>query len=106
MTQPWLTIRLYLLPADQGGRRTPISSGYRVGWDIGNTTDAGEPELNDATVRFVDPDQLAPGADTEAELLPHVPERWQGVSPGDELVAREGRRLVAKAHVLPRAEGA
>jgi translation elongation factor EF-Tu-like GTPase len=98
MTELRLRLRLDLLASSEGGRQTPISDGYRAQWDIGNVTGDGEPMSNDATLRLTEP--LAPGESVEAQLVPHVPDLWTGVSPGDELTAREGQRVVARAVVL------
>jgi hypothetical protein len=90
-------IHIRLIATEEGGRRTPIlgTSEYRVNWSI-ESRDAhqqtGGPTL-------LDGDQLRPGEEGDASLIPFVPEEWSSVAAGTSLTAFEGARPVALAVV-------
>lgn len=92
-------IDLFLLPTDQGGRKTPIVTGYRPNWDFGNTW-LGEPMMNDAQILLDDQLQLAPGQRAFARLQPFAPQFWGRVRAGTPLSVQEGNRIVGFAKVL------
>ena len=101
--EPRYRIRLALLPTGPDeGRRTPILSGYRPHWDVGNRNEAGETIFNDGGVLALAVEPLAPGTVAEAELVPVSPEYWPDLAPGTQIAAYEGRRRVATAEVLGR----
>ena len=95
----YLRVRLRLLRADEGGRKTGIVSGYRPDWDIGNV-EGGRPTFNGAAVRLENADLLQPGHETTVRLLPFAPGFWLNVRSGQEIAMHEGARVVGRAVVL------
>lgn len=87
-----------LLPADQGGRRSPIRSGYRCNCWIGHQ-DADGRAYNDATIHLVDSDLLAPGHAAAARIQPHDPDSWTQISVGSTIELCEGPRTIGIATV-------
>lgn len=85
-------------PTERGGRRTPILSDYRPSWNLGNLWE-GEPALNDGRVFLEDREQLAPGEEGAARLLPMAPQFWAHVREGMELPMQEGPKVVGSATV-------
>ena len=101
-----MKVELWLLGADQGGRRTPVSSGYRGSF----LWSSSGGQSHDATL-YLD-DDLRPGGHAFAIVIPHVPSYWRDIGVGRELELREGHRLVGRAIVreinrsdLPRRRG-
>lgn len=94
----FIEARLSLLSAAEGGRGTPVTSGYMPNWWV-----PGAPErvLASAAVELPEVDELMPGATAMARVYPFFPEVWDGVAIGDELDVTEGpSRVVGRAVVV------
>lgn len=96
----YVEARLTLLTTAAGGRRSAIASDYRPSWSIGNRTESGEPELNDAPVTLEDHRALNPGETGVVRLHPLWPEAWRQLTEGREINMQEGPRVVGHATVL------
>ena len=92
--------RLRMLPAAEGGRRRPISSGYRSNCWLGRTTANGEREYNDAVVYLESAAELHPGEDAVVRIQPVFPDYWTEVGVGSGIEVCEGSRVVGLAVVL------
>lgn len=92
---PDLEAEISLLPAEQGGRRTPAVSGYRPSHDF-NVPGT----LNDALHEYIE-GSLRPGDTGRALLWLLAPEAQAGrLHPGFEFTVQEGARIVGKGKVL------
>lgn len=93
----YVRARLRLLATGQGGRRTPIHSGYRSHW-------AFPPDLasehHDAPLTLETVTALAPGEEAMVRLHPLVSDLWPPVVPGLRLSMHEGPRIVGLADVV------
>ncbi len=85
-----------VVSSEEGGRRTPIYSGYRPNW-----RDAGLRHLNRGmgSVEVVDEDSLAPGATGKITIRTVPRSLWQGLEAGSRLEMCEGPNLVARVTV-------
>jgi len=101
-----LSARLELLPRDQGGRRSPIRSGYRPALWFGDTDPAGELQLHSCIVHLHGRDTVEPGESVDADLSPVAFETWPTVAAGARFDVFEGARPVGRGRVLARPEGA
>lgn len=97
----FVLVRLRLRATEEGGRQTPIATGYRACWDIGGTFE-GEPMLNDAPLLLESDDWLEPGSETHARLHPLMWEFWADIAEGQRILMQEGNRLVGEATVVRR----
>jgi translation elongation factor EF-Tu-like GTPase len=93
--------RLRVLTPDEGGRSTPILSGYRSCWDIGATFQ-GEPCLNDAPLLIEGNDRIELGEERVVRLHPLLWDFWQHVHVGQRIEMREGSHTVGVATILER----
>lgn len=90
-------VRLSLLPASEGGRGTPVTSGYMPNWWLPGTP---ERVLASAAIEILDADVLFPGATATARVYPFFAAIWDGVDIGAELDVTEGpHRTIGKAVV-------
>ena len=89
---------LHLRPRAGGGRRNPVFSGYRAGWQIPHRD--GEPTNNDGPIELVDAERLALGETGLGRIRPIAPESWRDLMVGDEIEMREGQRIVGVAKVM------
>lgn len=87
-----------LLGPGEGGRRSPIASGYRCNCWLGKTDD-GERVYNDATFYLVEAERLEPGVAGRVRVQPHNPDEWSQLVPGSVFELCEGRRVVGRATV-------
>lgn len=87
-----------LTPRVKGGRRHPISTGYRATWDNGDRTTEGDVAFHDGVV-MMSADTLAPGQSAVVEIYAVNPGFWAHVVVGSRLRAFEGRQEVAIAEV-------
>lgn len=101
-----LSARLELFAQDQGGRRTPIRSGYRPALWFGDTDQAGELQLHSCVVYFHGRDTVGPGESVDADLAPVAFETWPTVAAGACFDVFEGTRPVGRGRVLVRPQGA
>ncbi len=93
----FIEVRLSLLSPLEGGRGTPVTSGYMPNWWL-----PGSPErvLASAAIEFLDADELVPGSTATARVYPFFPAIWNGVDIGAELDVTEGpHRTIGKAVV-------
>jgi hypothetical protein len=96
----YVRARLVLFPTEDGGRRSPIYSGYRPQWDLGHRTEAGERFHCDARVRLEQVEKLEPGAVGYVRLHPLSTDLRGRVGSGSVLGMYEGSRQLGEAHVL------
>jgi len=83
----FVEVRLSLLSPAEGGRTSPVTSGYMPNWWLpGSPT----PTLASALLELADTDHLRPGATGTARVVPFSPTLWEGVAVGTELVMTEG----------------
>jgi hypothetical protein len=97
-----LTVDLKLLPLDQGGVATPVSSGYRPICTF-KPRDADPITVGMCQLELVDVGQLAPGGSARGMLrfAPGVAEIVRDVAEiGSDLDLGEGRAVVGSARVL------
>jgi hypothetical protein len=95
-----LQVRLRLLSTAEGGRRTPVSIGYRPLWDNGDRQSDGAVHRHDAAIVDMTPEVLDPGLEAEAVLLVARPEFWHHFRVNDDLVMSEGSNVLGSAKVL------
>ncbi|GAA1264540.1 hypothetical protein GCM10009665_62410 [Kitasatospora nipponensis] len=93
---------LTLLPAGEGGRRTPISGAgvLRPMWDIGNRSPTGGPAQNIAGLWVESTPLLEPGGRATVRLAPLDPAQWRHLRPGQVITLHEGRPVGGTAVVL------
>lgn len=99
----YVLVRLHLHATDAGGRRSPITTGYRSSWDIGGTFE-GQPMLNDAPLLLESGDWLQPGSEAEVQLHPLVWDYWQDIQQGQRIQMCEGSRVLGEATVVRRVQ--
>lgn len=94
----FIEVRMSLLPAAEGGRDTPVGSGYMPNWWLPGTL---ERVLASAAIEFPEVDELVPGSTATAHVYPFFLDVWEGVGIGDELDVTEGpNRTVGRAVVV------
>jgi translation elongation factor EF-Tu-like GTPase len=92
--------RLLLLPTEHGGRSGPIFSGYRSLLAFGTSHD-GARTYSSCIVTLQGVNQVLPGQEFEADILPLKPELLEGeIKPHRLFDMTEGRRVVAKGEVI------
>ncbi len=83
------------LSTSEGGRQTPVATGYRPNHDLGM-----EGMLNDAVHEYVGVDWVAPGDTVHAKLWFFAPEFQVGrLHEGMEFTVQEGARVVGRGKV-------
>jgi elongation factor Tu len=99
-----LTATVYLLRTEEGGRRTPIASGYRSALAFEPDSD----DLLDAVMELSGRDELQPGDSGTVRLRPLNTAYWQGIAqPESPFEVREGKRVIGRgtiqaAAIVPR----
>lgn len=99
----YVRARLRLSTTEEGGRKSPIASGYRSHWtfppDVHN-------QGHDAplTLEAGPSVWLHPGEEATVRLHPLAPDLWPGLEPGLRLTMREGARVVGLAEVIERVD--
>jgi translation elongation factor EF-Tu-like GTPase len=91
--------RLYLVPTEEGGRRTPIATGYRAACWI----EPIDPAIggNDGLVTVEDEDSIAPGSEKVVRIRFLYPDLvGDKLKSGLTFELREGPRVVARATVI------
>lgn len=92
---PHIEAEVTALATEDGGRKSPMLSGYRPNHDFGL-----EGMLNDATHQY-EKGQLAPGETGKALLTLHVPEYQRGrLHEGMEFTVQEGSRIVGRGKIV------
>jgi hypothetical protein len=104
MGQLTFSVRLRLIAAQDGGKRSPIRSDYRPDWDLGASWE-GKPTLNGGRVFLHVRQEIAPGEEGLASIEPLAPEFWNGVQIGAVLPMHEGPRVVGYATVIAVSKG-
>lgn len=89
---------LSLLPTSEGGRLTPIRSGYRPTVWLGQTT-AGRRVFHDAEFTLPSAAELAPGQAASVYVRPAHPEHWSHVCAGAEVSVYEGNHKIGTARI-------
>ena len=97
-----LRIRLELVPTDRGGRRRPVTDGYRASMSFGRRRRGDvEPVVHDAVLVLEDADALAPGATGIARAWVLLPDELpRGLGEGSVFTLLERDRIVGRAEVL------
>lgn len=95
----FVRVRIEMRRADEGGRKSPIRSGYRPNCWIGRLTEDAEREYSDAAVWLETGDSLAPGDAALARLQPARPSSWALIEVGSLIEVCEGHRVVADTEV-------
>lgn len=92
---------LAFLSTAEGGRKTPVLSGYRPDAWFG-ATDVGKPVLHGIWVDFHD-DEIRPGETKSAAVTVRVPEGLRdfgtSLEEGSKFEVREGAQVVARGRV-------
>lgn len=89
--------RLRLVTTEQGGRRGPISSGYRSCWGFPPEVHA---DMHDGPLLIEGQNVLSPGEVAMVRIHPLVPDLWPEISDGLPLGMFEGSRKVGEAVVI------
>jgi translation elongation factor EF-Tu-like GTPase len=94
-----------MVRTEDGGRKSPISSGYRPNCWFGVVGGAGK-EYNDCEVLFEDRPNIPPGEDADVWLRPYHPELVRPlVTVGEQFDICEGLRVVARGVVIATDDG-
>lgn len=93
--------RVYFLPTEEGGRHTPVSSGYSPGFDFGVVGNDGTKMQNGGMMIFEGQELILPGDECVVRIRPLVPELVQPViRPNLEFNVMEGGRVVGRGTIL------
>lgn len=96
----FIRAELRMKPTEAGGRRRPISSGYRCNCWFGELTEAGERSYHDAVIYLEAEENLRPGSSSLVRLHPAFPDSWTGLTVGSVIDVCEGSRVVGEATVV------
>lgn len=91
---------LRLRAPDAGGRRRPISSGYRCNCWFGALDDTGQHTYNDAIIFLENDGILKPGDSATVRIQPAFPDLWTKVGVGTVIQLCEGLRVIGEATVI------
>lgn len=96
-----LRLAVDLAPADRGGRRRPITDGYRASLSFGRRRRDIEPVVHDAVLVLEGTDALAPGTSGTARAYPVLEDDLpRGFSAGRVVTLLERDRIVGRVTVL------
>lgn len=95
----FIEVRLSLLSVPEGGRGTPVGSGYMPNWWLPGTP---ERVLASAAVEFLDADEFVPGSTATGRVYSFFPAVWDGVEIGAELDVAEGPHRTVGTAVVTR----
>jgi hypothetical protein len=96
-----LRLDLDLAPADRGGRRRPITDGYRASMSFGRRRRDVEPVVHDAVLVLEDTPELAPGARATARAYVILPDELpRSLGPGSVFTLLESDRIIGRAELL------
>jgi hypothetical protein len=96
-----LRLALDLAPTDRGGRRRPLTDGYRASMSFGRRRRGVEPIVHDAIVVLEDVAQLAPGQRGTARAWVLAPDELpRDLGEGSVFTLLENDRIVGRAEVL------
>ena len=95
---PDIEAGIRFLTTEEGGRQTPVRSGYRPNHDFGV-----EGQLNDAVHQYIDKQWVAPGETVIAHLSFMAPEHHDifggQLYEGFEFTVQEGARIVGRGRI-------
>lgn len=95
-TEPDFEAEIYALPTENGGRKSPMLSGYRPNHYFGLPD-----ELNDAQHDYPERGKIAPGEKGIALVRLLDPERQKGrLFEGMEFTVQEGNRVVGRGKIV------
>jgi hypothetical protein len=94
----YVRVRLALASVEDGGRQTPIASGYRSCWDVSRAGD--QSLLTDAPLLIEGAEWLHVGKSAIVRLHPLFPGNWSDLARGRVIGMFEGLRRVGHATVL------
>ena len=96
-----LRLALDLAPSDRGGRRRPVTDGYRASLSFGRRRRGIEPIVHDAVLVLEDADELPPGGSATARAWVVLPDELPGsLCEGSVVSLLERDRIVGRAEVL------
>jgi hypothetical protein len=96
----FIRAELRMKSTEEGGRRRPISSGYRCNCWFGGLTPTGERSYHDAVIHLETTESLEPGSSSLVRLQPAFPDSWSGLTVGSVIDVCEGSRVVGEATVV------
>ncbi|HEX8102763.1 MAG TPA: hypothetical protein VF533_09135 [Solirubrobacteraceae bacterium] len=100
-----LRLRVELAPTERGGRRKPITDGYRASLSFGRRRRDVEPIVHDAVLVLEDARDLPPGATATARAYVVSPEYLpRALEDGAIVTLLENDRIVGRAEILERLE--
>ncbi len=92
---------VYFLKPEEGGRRTPIFTGYRPSLYFGLRGSDGGRLYNDCVITLEGRDQVLPGTKCYARITPFRPELLQDVlKPNVTFEMTEGARIVVRGTIV------
>ena len=101
MSSVVLRVELDLAPADRGGRRRPLTDGYRASMSFGRRRRGIEPIVHDAVLVVEDADALAPGARGIARAWVVSPDELpRDLGAGAVFTFLEHDRIIGRATLL------
>jgi hypothetical protein len=96
-----LRLLVELAPADRGGRRRPVTDGYRASLSFGRRRRGIEPIVHDAILVLEDVGALAPGDAAPARAWVISPDELpHSLAPDSIVTLLEGDRIIGRATVL------
>ena len=96
---PYLEARVTVTRTEDGGRRYPVCSGYRVDWEIGHFLEDATPHLFAGPIELIEAEELRPGETGAIRIYPLSPEYWKHLGTRSEIRMVEGDRLVGVASI-------
>jgi hypothetical protein len=95
-----LRLEVELAPADRGGRRRPVTSGYRASLSLGRRRRDVEPVVHDAVLVVEAAGSIAPGGAGGARAYVVLPDELpRALGPGAVVTLLEQDRIVGRARV-------
>lgn len=92
---------VYWTKPEEGGRRTPIFSGYRPPFDFGLKGPNGEKMVNGCVITLEGRERVEPGERCFAHVSPFYPELVQeALRPGATFDVTEGARVVGRGTII------
>ena len=89
-----ISAKIYFLSSEEGGRKTPIFSGYRPALYFGE-------QQTDGAITLTSSDRAVPGTECEVVIkLLHPEHLGDALKPMATFEAKEGSRLVGRGQVL------
>jgi hypothetical protein len=96
-----LRLELELVPTDRGGRRRPVTDGYRASMSFGRRRRDVEPVVHDAVLVLEDVAELAPSERAIARAWVISPDELpRSLENGSVFTLLEGDRIVGRAVLI------